>query len=122
GIYVSPTLQASGYPAILRLQAKREESGLTRAEEAQLARMEASLETKLDHFRRMLDGGLRERMVTGSDSGCGDLAFGHLDYDLHFSTNRGLPPHETLQAATRIAADAIGRGDELGTLAPGKLA
>jgi len=122
GIYVSPTLQAFGYPAILRLQAKREQSTLTRAEEAQLARIEAHLETHLDHFRRMLDAGLRERMVTGSDSGCGELAFGHLDYDLQLFANGGMTPHETLQAATRIAADAIGRGDELGTLTPGKLA
>jgi imidazolonepropionase-like amidohydrolase len=122
GIYVSPTLQAFGYPAILRLQAKREQSSLTRAEEAQLAQIEPRLETHLDHFRRMLDAGLRERMVTGSDSGCGELAFGHLDYDLQLFANGGLTPHEALQAATRIAANAIGRGDELGTLAPGKLA
>lgn len=122
GIYVSPTLQAFGYPTALRLQKKRDDVGLTPVEETQLAAVEARLETHLDHFHRMLDAGLRERMVTGSDSGCGELAFGHLDYDIQLFAKGGMTPHETLQAATRVAAMAIGRETEIGTLAPGKLA
>lgn len=120
GIYVSPTLQAFGYPTILRLRRKREESTLTAAEEDQLAHSEARLEVHLDHFRRMLDAGLRERMVTGSDSGCGELAFGHLDYDAQLFVQGGLTPAETLRAATRVASEAIGLADTIGTLAPGK--
>jgi imidazolonepropionase-like amidohydrolase len=122
GIYVSPTLQAFGYPTVLSLQKKREATGLTRQEEKRLAATEARLEIKLDHFRRMLDAGLRERMVTGSDSGCGNLAFGHLDYDIQLFNRGGMTAHETLQAATRIAAAAIGRDTDVGTLTPGKLA
>ncbi|HEX5417154.1 MAG TPA: amidohydrolase family protein [Chloroflexota bacterium] len=122
GIYISPTLQAFGYPTALRLQKKRDEAGLTPNDEKRLAAIEARLETHLDHFRRMLDAGLRERMVTGSDSGCGELAFGHLDYDLQLFVKGGLTPHETLQAATRVAATAIGREAEIGTIAPGKVA
>jgi len=60
--------------------------------------------------------------VTGSDSGCGELAFGHLDYDMQLFVKGGMTPHETLQAATRNAAMAIGRDGEVGTLAPGKMA
>ena len=55
GIYVSPTLQAFGYPTALRLQKKRDDVGLTPTEERQLAAVEARLETHLDHFHRMLD-------------------------------------------------------------------
>jgi imidazolonepropionase-like amidohydrolase len=34
----------------------------------------------------------------------------------------GLTPHEALQAATRQSAEAVGLGDELGTVQAGKLA
>ena len=60
--------------------------------------------------------------MTGSDSGCGELAFGHLDYDIQLFAKGGMTPHETLQAATQVAASAIGRETEIGSLAPGKLA
>jgi imidazolonepropionase-like amidohydrolase len=122
GIYVSPTLQASGYPTVLRLRRKREESGVSESEAALLARTEARLELRLDVFRRMLDAGLRERMVVGSDSGCGELAFGHLSYDLELFVRGGMSPEETLHASTQIAAEAIGLGDTIGTIAPGKQA
>ena len=37
-------------------------------------------------------------------------------------TRAGFTPAEALAAATRVSAQAIGLGDELGTIEPGKLA
>jgi imidazolonepropionase-like amidohydrolase len=120
GIYVSPTIQAVGYPTILLLQAKREREGLTPAETEALAGAERRLEARLDVFRRMLDAGLLGRMVPGTDSGVGNLTFGHLDYDLQLMVRGGLTPAQALEAATRISAEASGLSDLLGTIEPGK--
>ena len=122
GMYVSPTLQAAGYPTVLALRAKREEEGLTRGEEARLAAAETRVATRVEHFGRMLEAGLLPRMVAGSDSGCGNLAFGHLEYDLALMHKGGMTPMQVLESATRVTAEAIGFGEEIGTLEPGKLA
>ncbi len=89
GIYLSPTLAAYGYPTVLAHQRKRDVGGLTLEEEARLAAAEKLVRTQLRHFRRMLDAGLLPQMVVGSDSGCENLAFGHLDYDLQLMVEGG---------------------------------
>jgi imidazolonepropionase-like amidohydrolase len=122
GIYVSPTLQAAGYPTVLALREKRERDGLTRAEDERLAAAERRVDTRVQHFGWLLEAGLLPRMVAGSDAGCGNLAFGHLDYDLQLMVRGGMTPAQVLEAATRVTAGAIGFGDQLGTLEPGKLA
>jgi imidazolonepropionase-like amidohydrolase len=123
GIFVSPTLQAwTRYPAIVALRDVRDSGDASPEEEAELARLEARAETRLDVMRRMLDYCLVERIVPGTDSGVNDLAFGHLDYDLQLLVEVGFTPGEALQAATRISAEAIGLGQELGTIEPGKAA
>ena len=45
GVFISPTLQASGYPTVLALRRKREESGLTVAEAETLCSAEERLRT-----------------------------------------------------------------------------
>jgi imidazolonepropionase-like amidohydrolase len=122
GIYVSPTLQAAGYPTVLALREKRELDGLTSGEETRLSAAEQRVDTRVQHFGWLLEAGLLPRMVAGSDSGCGNLAFGHLDYDLQLMVRGGMTPAQVLESATRITAEAIGFGDQLGTLEPGKLA
>lgn len=123
GIFVSPTLQAwTRYPAIVALRDVRDSGDASPEEEAELARLEVRAETRLDVMRRMLDYCLVERIVPGTDSGVNDLAFGHLDYDLQLLVEVGFTPGEALQAATRISAEAIGLGQELGTIEPGKAA
>jgi imidazolonepropionase-like amidohydrolase len=122
GIYISPTLQAAGWPTVVDLRRKAEAEGLTRAEEARLAAAEERVATRVEHFGLMLEAGLLPRMVAGSDSGCGNLAYGHLDYDLQLMVRGGMTPLQALEAATRVAADAIGLGDQLGSLEAGKLA
>ncbi|MEW6750519.1 MAG: amidohydrolase family protein [Candidatus Latescibacterota bacterium] len=123
GTYVSPTLQAwTGYPRIVALRERAQQGTATAQEEERLRQLEARAEVRLDVVRRMLDHGLKERLVPGSDSGVGDLAFGHLDYDLQLLVRAGLTPAEALQAATRVSAEAIGLADQIGTLEPGKVA
>ena len=123
GIWISPTLQAwTGYPAIVRLTEQREAGTLSPEGEAELDRLEERAEVRLDVMRRMLDYGMRDRIVPGTDSGVGDLAFGHLDYDLQLLVRVGFTPAEALVSATSISAEAIGMGNELGVIAPGKIA
>jgi len=101
---------------------KRAMEGLTAAEGTRLEAAKAHLNRRLSHFSRMLDAGLLPRMVAGSDSGPGQVAFGHLDYDLQLMVRGGMTPRQVLEASTRVTAEAIGFGDQLGTLTPGKLA
>ena len=123
GTWISPTLQVwTKYPRIVELTAKRDSGTFSSEEEREMKELEARAELRLDVMRRMLDYDLRDRIVPGTDSGVGDLAFGHLDYDLQLLVRVGFTPAEALEAATRISADAIGQGEELGTIEAGKVA
>lgn len=123
GIWISPTLQAwTGYSRIVELRAKRDTDTISTDEATELQGLETRAEGRLDVMRRMLDYDLRERIVPGTDSGVGSLAFGHLDYDLQLLVQVGFTPAEALISATRISAEAIGMVDEIGTIAPGKIA
>jgi imidazolonepropionase-like amidohydrolase len=123
GIWISPTLQAwTRYPRIVALTTRRDAGTLTPGEEAELQRLEKRAELRLDVMRRMLEYDLRERIVPGTDSGVGSLAFGHLDYDLQLLVRVGFTAAEALASATRVSAEAIGLGDQIGTIAPGRVA
>ncbi|MFH1570735.1 MAG: amidohydrolase family protein [Gemmatimonadota bacterium] len=123
GTWINPTLQArTGYPRLAQLLARAAAGTLTGDEEQALARMQAQAEKPLDTVRRLLDAGLKEQLLPGTDCGVGNLEFGHLDYDLILLVRAGLTPGEALRAATGLSARAIGWADRLGTLEPGKLA
>ena len=123
GIWISPTLQAwTGYPAIVKLTAQQEAGTISPEGEADLKQLEERAEIRLDVMRRMLDYGMQDRIVPGTDSGVGDLAFGHIDYDLQLLVRVGFTPAEVLVSATSISAAAIGMGNELGVIAAGRIA
>jgi imidazolonepropionase-like amidohydrolase len=123
GIWISPTLQAwTNYPRIVTLKERQRAGIITADEEKQLLAMEKRVETRLDIMRRMLEYDVRERIVPGTDSGVGTLAFGHLDYDLQLLVQVGFTPAEALLSATRISAAAIGMADEIGVIQAGKAA
>jgi len=123
GVWLSPTLQAwTGYPSLAALYARRAAGSLTSAEAQKLAALEQRAEPRLDLVRRLVDRGLKERIVPGTDSGVGNLEFGHLDYELQLLVKTGFTPAEALVAATRVSAAAIGMADRLGTIEPGKVA
>lgn len=122
-IWISPTLQAwTNYPQIVALRHKQQAGTSTPSEENQLKALEERAEKRLDIMRRMLDYGLQDRIVPGTDSGVGQLAFGHLDYDLQLLTQIGFTPTEALASATRISAQAIGMEKDIGTIEKGKIA
>lgn len=123
GIWISPTLQAwTNYPRLVALRAGRSQGSLTPQEEAALQQMEERAESRLEIMRRLLEYDVWERIVPGTDSGVGSLAFGHLDYDLQLLVQVGFTPAQALLSATRISAEAIGMAEELGTIQPGKVA
>jgi imidazolonepropionase-like amidohydrolase len=45
-----------------------------------------------------------------------------MHWELGFLARAGIPPLEVIRIATRDAAEAVGAGDDLGTLEVGKLA
>jgi imidazolonepropionase-like amidohydrolase len=111
GIYVSPTIQ-TGYRQLERLQARTD---LTAREQAQVDDTRYKLETKLDFVRRFHEMGAQ--IVAGTDAiqQFGDYAIG-----LELLGRAGLKPMAVLHAATRVAAEAIGLRDAVGTLEAGK--
>jgi len=123
GIWISPTLQAwTNYPRLVELRTQRDAGHLSAQGEQTLHALEARAETRLVVMRQMLEYDLRHRIVPGSDSGVGSLAFGHLDYDLQLLVQVGFTPAEALLSATRISAEAMDLADEIGTIQPGKVA
>ena len=63
------------------------------------------------------------RVLPGGDYGFAWAPHGTYARELTFFVRHvGLPPLEVLTCATRTGAEIMGRGHELGTLEPGKLA
>jgi hypothetical protein len=63
------------------------------------------------------------RLLTGDDYGVLMLPHGSYAKELEFYVkDLGVPPLDVLRWATRHGAEAMGRGDELGRIAPGRLA
>ncbi|MDQ4145813.1 MAG: amidohydrolase family protein [Actinomycetota bacterium] len=63
------------------------------------------------------------RVLAGTDAPFPYIVPGaSLHQELELLVNSGLTPAEALRSATLHAADALGRGDDLGTLQPGKFA
>jgi imidazolonepropionase-like amidohydrolase len=122
GTYLSPTLQASGWDTILRCRRISESRELTMQEARELSAAERETEARLDQISKLLDMGLGGRIIAGTDAGCYDFSFGHIDYALHLMVAAGMSPMAAIKAATSVAAQACGVGAEVGSLEPGKVA
>ena len=76
-----------------------------------------------DNIGKMHQGGVR--IAVGTDAG-GTVGYNFQGYntpwEVKILTECGLTPMEALVAATRNGAEAIGVGDRLGTVEPGKIA
>ena len=72
-------------------------------------------------FRRAAEAGVRMALGTDTYRSLRDH-WGQNAYELQLMVERGLSPEQALLTATRNAAEALGAGDRLGTLEPGKLA
>jgi imidazolonepropionase-like amidohydrolase len=118
-IYVSPTLQASGWDTIVRLREARDTRRLSYSEHKALAYAEAETAAVLENFGRMLEAGLGPRMVGGTDAGCFDFSFGHIDYCMALMVRGGMDHAQAIRACTSVAAEALGLGGSVGALVPG---
>jgi imidazolonepropionase-like amidohydrolase len=118
--YLDLNPQSSGWDTLLRLRQMKADGGLTPAEGAQLA----SLDAYFDHFIPVMNYlyrlGLVDRMGLGSDAGPYDTEFGHLEYNVRIARLSGLSPMESLQVVTRNAARLAGLDDQIGTIEAGK--
>jgi imidazolonepropionase-like amidohydrolase len=122
GIYVSYTFQAFGHGTLLDLERKQGEVGLDPDETLTLARLREALDMRTDIFGRLLGDGFGPRLVSSSDAGPFAERFGRPHLGLELAVRAGMEPIQAIESATRIAADACGVGDRVGTLTPGKLA
>jgi imidazolonepropionase-like amidohydrolase len=110
-IYVSPTIQ-TGYHELERLSSR---SDLSAREQAQLDDLNYKLETKLEFVRRFYEMGAR--IVAGTDA---IATFGDYAIGLELLARAGIPNMQVVQAASRVAAEAIGIGKIAGTIEVGK--
>jgi imidazolonepropionase-like amidohydrolase len=122
GMYLSPTMAASGWDTILRLRHRRETAGLDKEEERALAAAERETETRVEHVGRLIQMGLGPRIVAGTDAGCFDFSFGHIDYSIELLVAAGMSTMQAILASTRVSALACGIGDVVGSIEPGKRA
>ncbi len=122
GMYLSPTLQANGWDTILRLRPRDQAGELAPHEQRILAAAERDTEITLEQVGRLAEMGLGPRIIAGTDAGCFDFSFGHMDYCLDLMVAAGLTPMQALTSATSVAATACGVGDQVGTIQAGKRA
>src|SRR5262249_47053669 len=80
---------------------------------------EAALARQGKTLQAIVRGG--GRVTAGTDAPLDSIALS-LHSNLRAMVQYGLTPLEALRAATSVAADALGMGEDLGTIEPGKLA
>jgi imidazolonepropionase-like amidohydrolase len=78
------------------------------------------MSTHRQSFELALQAGVR--IGAGTDICFPYHTFAALPEELELLVSWGLPPMQAIQAATKIAAEALGMTGELGTIEPGKLA
>lgn len=82
------------------------------------AKISGVLEAKHWTLRRAMDLGVPIAM--GTDAGA--LGHGQNALELVYMVRAGMTPMQSIVASTRMGAELLGMGDELGTLQPGRLA
>lgn len=118
GTYLSMTMQAGGYDALVDSAAGIDTGRGT----ADLDRIRAYFDDKLATLARLLADGFAERIVLSTDAGPSDTRFGRFGLGLALAVEAGMTPVQALTAATRTAAAACGIADRVGTLRPGQAA
>lgn len=114
GIYVDPTIAVGYRPLAQALTTGSELSPEMQAWHDQRSE-------RLTIFRRMWEMGAR--FIVGTDSGMPNTPFGDWALTPELMVKElGLSPLQAIQAGTQVAAEALGRSREIGTVEPGKLA
>ena len=119
GAWVNPTLHVMR-AAINNWEARRQEEGLTKEQEADLDGQKRELETRVKSVANMIDQGVK--MVAGSDSPWGYYAPGEFIYEMEMLERAGLSSSDAMLAGTSWSAASIGVSDSSGLLAVGRRA
>ncbi len=77
-------------------------------------------EIQLANFEKYLEHGIR--IAAGSDGPRPGAPAGSQAYELQLMRDAGMPAMQVLLAATKVAAEVLGLGDNVGTIEAGKLA
>ncbi|MBW2121098.1 MAG: amidohydrolase family protein [Deltaproteobacteria bacterium] len=77
-------------------------------------------EDKKKNFRKLIDMGVK--ISFGSDAGVPYIRQGDNAGELAMFVELGMKPMDAIIAATKTAAEAVGVGDEVGTIEEGKIA
>ncbi len=119
GAWVNPTLHVLR-SSIWKLHDKKEQGGLTQAEEQRLDATKRQLDASLANCRKLIEMGVK--VMGGSDSSWGDYPAGGFVYELRDLVEAGYTPMQAVVAGTRDSAASIGVADAVGTLEAGKAA
>ncbi len=84
------------------------------------AKAQRVLQAHVDSFQRAYRAGVK--MVLGTDAGTPYNYHGANAQELLLMVRHGMAPLDALRAATRNGAELLRRGDQVGTIEPGKLA
>ena len=119
GIYVTPTIQL--YRDMENnLIEKQEKAPLSKEDKQKLNIMSRCVEEKLRSLQGMLDAGVV--CVAGDDAGLPLTPFDRFWLELDAMAAGGMTAMQAIVAATKTAATAMGRLDEIGSIAIGKQA
>ena len=119
GVYVTPTLQV-GADSMVKMK-ERYAQGIATPEEAQIVveTPDRNADT-VANARYLHEAGVR--LVAGNDAGWRYTRFDTLYRELQLLVDAGLTPLDAISAATSRAAAACQLADQIGTLAPGRVA
>ncbi len=117
GVMVGHTLTGP-FRSIERARARW--ADLAEAEQAYWETRQRSWEARLGNYGRMLQAGVN--LVASTDAGWDLVPFGEYALTLELIVRAGATTRQALDGATRLAAQAVGLGDEIGTLEPAKAA
>ncbi len=119
GIYVTPTIQLYR-DMVNNLIEKQEKAPLSKEEENKLSLMSRCVEEKLRSLQGMLDAGVV--CVAGDDAGLPLTPFDRFWLELDAMAAGGMTAMQAMVAATKTAATAMDRLDEIGSIVVGKQA
>ncbi len=117
GTWVNPTIHVRR-SSLQLLEAKRDEEGLTPAEEAQLVDAVKAVDDRVEVTRRLIQDGAK--VIGGSDCGWYVYQFGLFHKELETLVMSGMTHGEALLAGTSEAAKSLGVADKVGSIEPGK--
>lgn len=109
-------------PTAIKLKALVEDGARYGRRPEAVASLARGFDRYLDGLRTAVEAGLADRLAAGSDAGNLPPGHGCISREIEIFAEVGMTPFQAMRSATAVAAAAIGRGDRVGTLEPGKLA